>query len=264
MSKRKVVDLSDDEGGVWSSGIVDPNNKEEASIDMHLRNMETFVQALRSVVGKNSDNSETLLKALWKEANDLCKTSVFHKSLRDIVNDVVDDSDDDDESDDEEPPIHSIADPKEKQWSIMFRQLRDYRITNGNCKVPLKYKENPKLGSWVNNQKTKYKNTRKNKSGSKLKPDQITKLESIGMDWGKNGPAPVSWEERFNELVKYKTVRGNCNVRYNETSPTPLAMWVVAQRMEYKRFKKGLDSLLTLDQIKQLNGIGMKWKVPKV
>lgn len=255
-NKRKIEDLSaddDDGGGFWSSEIIDPN-QDEATIELHLSNIESFVKGLRDEVGRNSCNAETLLKALWKEANDLCKTNAFHKSLSAIVSDVVDS--DDDLSDVEEVNIKSISDQKEKNWMIMFQQLREYRIDNGDCKVPMKYKPNPQLGSWVNNQKSKYKK-------KKLKPHQIGKLDGIGMTWGKNFPPPVSWQERFDELLKHKKVRGDCNVRYNEASPTPLARWVVAQRAEYKRFQKGCDSLLTLDQIEQLKGIGMRWKNPK-
>ena len=183
--KRKAVDLTEQEDDdVWSSGIFDPE-KDQAALENHLSNMEAFVLALRNEAGKNSENAETLLKALLKEANELCKTNAFHKPLSAIFNDVVES--DDDLSDVEETSIDNVSDPHEKSWLIMFQELRDYRIVNGDCKVPYGWKQNPKLGNWVNNQKRNYKQ-------KKLKPDRIEKLEGIGMYWGKNYPPPVSWD----------------------------------------------------------------------
>ena len=56
---------------------------------------------------------------------------------------------------------------------------------------------------------------------------------------------------------------GNCNVPFNADHPTPLAKWTAYQRAEYKRWKKGRDTLLTLDQIGRLNDIGFNWKGPR-
>ena len=42
---------------------------------------------------------------------------------------------------------------------------------------------------------------------------------------------------------------GHCNIHMSSTDPSPLAKWVSYQRSEYKRFQKGQDSLLSLEQI---------------
>ena len=39
--------------------------------------------------------------------------------------------------------------------------------------------------------------------------------------------------------------------------------WASVQRGEYSRFKKGLKSKITLDQIAKLNGIAFEWISPK-
>jgi hypothetical protein len=250
--KRKEIDLCD-EADVCAS-----ENPSEAEI--HLEKMGAFVEALRNEIGESTGKSEVLMKALWKEAKELCKTSAFHKSLRAIVDDVVDD----DDSSDDEMPIESIADEKYRNWAIMFQQLRDYRIINGHCKVPYRIAENPKLGYWINSQKRQYANTITHTKGLKLKPERIIKLESIGMFWGKKYPPPASWDGMFDNLQTYRDRMGDCNVPFNATNPTALAKWAAYQRMEYKRHKKGLDSLLTLDQIGKLNDLGINWKGPKL
>ena len=156
-------------------------------------------------------------------------------------------------SDDEE----SVAEDPNDTWTIKFKALREYRIINGDCMVPRK---NAMLGSWVDNQRTAYKNMKGGKKGKKITDEKVNKLESIGFFWGKTFPALATWEDRFEELQKYQKAMGNCNIHISMMDPSPLAKWVSAQRSEYKRFKKGRDSLLSLDQLEHLNGIGFNWK----
>ena len=163
-----------------------------------------------------------------------------------------------DESDDE-----SRSSPDDDPWSIMYRQLREYRMIHGDCNVPQKSGDNIKLGTWVNNQKIKYRNVKTGKNGTRISQERINKLDSIGFNWGKAYPPPKSWEESFADLKKFRDTFGHCNVPHNPTNPTPLAKWVTAQRVEGKRFRKGRDSLLTLDQIQRLNDVGFKWKVQR-
>ena len=61
------------------------------------------------------------------------------------------------------------------QWDAMFDQLRLYKEINGDCLVPKRYKENPKLGTWVDTQRVQFKKLKK-------------KLASQGKDY--DGPEP--------------------------------------------------------------------------
>ena len=98
----------------------------------------------------------------------------------------------------------SVVDPADK-WMTMFRQLREYRILNGHCNVPVKNStgRHPKLGTWVDNQRRHYKNFKLG-SGQKIKEERIPMLESIGMTWGRNFPSIPSWDEHLEE---YKEVQ---------------------------------------------------------
>lgn len=62
----------------------------------------------------------------------------------------------------------------EDAWEIMFKQLVNYRIQNGNCLV--REKDYPKLGRWVRNQRNRKKQHR-------LTPERIDRLESIDFVW---------------------------------------------------------------------------------
>ena len=81
-------------------------------------------------------------------------------------------------------------------WKAKFRELREYRIINGDCNVPRKHK----LGIWVKDMKAFYKG----KKGKKLSPERIALLESIGFSWGKDVGPPPSWDNMFEELQKYQ------------------------------------------------------------
>ena len=164
-------------------------------------------------------------------------------------------------SDDED----SVVDSNDT-WMNMYRQLRSYRIINGDCKVPARLASNPKLGAWVRDQKSHYANLKFGKKGYKITAEKVIKLERLGFFWGRKFTEPSSWDEQFEEVKKYKTAM-RCeppvNVK-NATNPTPLAIWVSTQRNEYRRFMKGRDSLLTMEQIGQLNDIGFNWKGPRL
>ena len=134
---------------------------------------------------------------------------------------------------------------------VSFKELREYRIINGDCNAT-RNGSNPKVGRWVKNQKFLH-------GKGKLPKERVILLDSIGLQWSKNTEMP-SWESKFDELVKYQKHMGHCNIVVNPKAPSDLAKWVSAQRSEYKYFRSGRGSLLTLEQIGQLKGIGFKWK----
>jgi len=157
------------------------------------------------------------------------------------------------ESDD----VDSDADDcSQDSWSIKFKLLREYRIINGHCMVPITHS----LGQWVNNQRRAYNILKTGKKGIKITSERINKLDSIGFFWGKKYPAPPTWNDQLEQLKKYKTTTGNCNIEMSPTSPSELAKWVSAQRTEFRHLKKGRTSLLSLEQIEELNNIGFNFK----
>ena len=204
-------------------------------------------------------NDDLLMKELADTKDELAKTKKqlegATKKIEELEKQLsvgTEEAFSDDEVDDDNDP-----------WTLKFKELRQYRMVHGHCKVPEKGAL-PKLGQWVTNQKRGYTNLKQNKKGLKISPDRILKLESIDMFWGKAFPAPPTWEEQYNELSKFKNSMGHCNVFMNAKDPSPLAKWVSFQRSEYKRFRKGQDSLLDLEKIEKLNTVGFNWMGPKL
>jgi len=162
-------------------------------------------------------------------------------------------------SDDDE----TVVDESEV-WKSMYCQLREYRIFHGDCLVSQTFKENPKLGRWVKNERTHYNNAKTGNKGTKMTPERQFQLERIGFSWGKKYPSPLSWAEMYEKLEEWREKTGNCNIPHHTTNPSALAKWCAWQRAEYKRHMRGRDSLITLDEIGKLNDIGFKWKGPKL
>jgi Helicase associated domain len=148
-------------------------------------------------------------------------------------------------------------------WMARYKELREYRILHGDCNVSKKG-PHAKLGKWVDNQRCSYKNVQMNKKGSRITPERINKLEALGFTWGKGSPAPLTFEEGLEKLKEFQKAMRHCNVSVNPKSPSDIGKWVSAQRNEYRRFIKGSDSLLTLEQIGELKDLGFQFKGPRL
>lgn len=78
---------------------------------------------------------------------------------------------------------------------------------------------------------------------------------------------PASWEERFEELVKYKEENGTCQVHKNVPI---LGQWVKQQRKEYRYYVQGSKpSRMTQERISKLSSIGFdfgeqRWNTGKM
>lgn len=67
-------------------------------------------------------------------------------------------------------------------WMDRFMELKRYKDEHGNCDVPQKWKENPSLGRWVDNQKTQHQKLYDGKP-THLTIERIQLLVSLGFNW---------------------------------------------------------------------------------
>ena len=252
-NKRKATDLGTDAG----------TGQNVMSLDMFMKlsheRFEQFESLLKQLVDSNKNLVESN-KNLTEKVEALGTFGILDDQQEKTTGSIgmkEEEEDEEDFSDDEE----SVVDQSDK-WTVMLKQLREYRIMNGNCNVSQLDKDNAKLGAWVNTQRKHYKGIQTGK-GPKIKPERIIKLEQLGFSWNTRAP-PASWDGNFEQLQHFQQRMGSCNIPFNATNPTQLAKWVAFQRTEYKRWKKGLDTLLTLDQIKSLSDIGLDWKGPRL
>ncbi len=63
-------------------------------------------------------------------------------------------------------------------------ELKRYKDEKGTCDVPQKWKQNPSLGRWVDNQKTQHQKLYDGKP-THLTIERIQLLVSLGFNWRK-------------------------------------------------------------------------------
>ena len=159
--------------------------------------------------------------------------------------------------------VAAVSNSKEKYsvlWNERYNQLIDYKEKNGDCNVSTHDEANKQLGSWVMNQRTRYKK-------NKLSPEQIKFLKEIGFEWEVSSPKYSArrkevddqrWNERYNQLIDYKDKNGHCNISTYGKTNVKLGRWVDHQRTAYKKGK------LSSEQIESMNGIGFEWVRHKI
>jgi hypothetical protein len=188
---------------------------------------------------------------------------------------------------------------KEENWDLQFKKLQDYFGKHGHCElvwavdrftfisntptntsiclsswiadsVPAKYKEDPKLGTWVSKQRGGLKH-------GIMDPERKRMLDEIGFVF--NISKKEHWKLQFKKLQDYFEKHGHCELvwaadRFTFISNTPptntyiclspwtagnvpakyeedqkLANWVIKQRGVFKNGKMVLERKRMLEEI---------------
>ena len=142
-------------------------------------------------------------------------------------------------------------------WDIMFDVAKGYREEFGDLEVPARYvtKEGYSLGQWIDTQRKIRKGTVK---GS-LTPEQIRKLDTLGMRW--ESVTDLSWERYYAAAKQYYAEHGDLRVpwRYVTKDGIRLADWIANMRMNRKNGIR--NAYLTDERIAALDTLGMQWDV---
>ena len=137
-------------------------------------------------------------------------------------------------------------------WNHYYEEAVKYYKEYGNLNVSKKYMTSNglNLGQWLCTQRTLYRNSR-----YRLSEEQIRRLEEIGINWFRCDD--VSWEQNFEEAVKYYQYNGHLRVpvKYITEKGLALGKWISNQRVKYRNRSNHLSE----EQIIQLNDIGMIW-----
>lgn len=105
-----------------------------------------------------------------------------------------------------------------KVWYQRLRELVAFKNEYGHANVRQKYPANPQLGIWVNKQRCT-RNT--------LTRQKLAALEAVGFDWGtKKGEH--AWNSKYNELVKYRKIHGDCEYNALCACPTSFTLFTPA------------------------------------
>lgn len=148
-------------------------------------------------------------------------------------------------------------------WNKRYKELRAYKASHGDCRVPSTYQENKPLAYWVKTMRSEFKKQQKGESSS-LTIEKIEKLNDLGFDWelraGRKNRKMVPWHVHIKELKEFKKVHGHCRVPMSYQANRPLANWVSNTRYQYGKLQKGENSSLTEERIAELEKLGFEWK----
>lgn len=140
-------------------------------------------------------------------------------------------------------------------WQEGIATLKEFQVQNGHLNVPHIFPANQPLGNFVKSIRQHYKQMQNGKASKFLKAERITELQNMGFKLIVRARAP--WNERIEELKQYVKAHGNCEVPKH----SPLGIWILNQRSQYKLMMKNQPSHMTEDRILQLNAAGFDWKI---
>ena len=129
--------------------------------------------------------------------------------------------------------------PTERSWELKFEELKRYKLMHGDANPPHDYENG--LGLWTIKQ-------RQDKRKNKLDGEKVKLLDEICFNWD---PIEKLWEEKFGELIKYKSAHGDTNVP--QDFENGLGGWVSTQRRSKKM------GILSQERENKLNDIGFLW-----
>lgn len=128
----------------------------------------------------------------------------------------------------------------EEQWEDYYEKLKHFKATYGHVIVPRKYDADPKLASWVENQRALWNrdfNQSKDRNNTVTSPvhtnadhylspnkgqlhtarhltqERKEKLDALGFVWSlRSKRIDDHWDEMFKQLLDYKNQHGDCRV----------------------------------------------------
>jgi hypothetical protein len=157
----------------------------------------------------------------------------------------------------EEPKASDKKTPRKKdsKWLSTLEELKEYKNIHGDCIVPRGYAENPRLASWVAEQRKQYKLMKDGKQSS-ITPERVLMLKELGFAWNAQEAA---WDRHMKGLKQFREENGHCHVPLNNSKYPKLGLWVKEQRRHCTLMKQGKQSHMTEERIAELDTIGFCW-----
>lgn len=137
-----------------------------------------------------------------------------------------------------------VWDHKMWHWEVMFSALQHYKEMSGDCAVPDRWSENPKLA-------TRVSTLRQLKKKGRLVEERIQRLSALGFVWDIR---EIAWESMFNALLNYQRNTGSFAVPRNWKESPKLSAWISRQRMWR------INGWLSAERVNQLEAIRFPWK----
>jgi hypothetical protein len=154
--------------------------------------------------------------------------------------------------------------------------LQEYKEKHGTCDIPVKHPSimNTKfeiLPRWISEMRKEIK-----AGGERIGAERMKRLLDAGFCMTPNRgfserskllleQVASQFDGMLAELCVFKDKHGHCNVPDHlgpEKKRTPLRTWIIRLRHEYTKMKQGKDSILNVERVAQLSGLGFDLASP--
>ena len=155
----------------------------------------------------------------------------------------------------------SDAGKQELTWAGRFQQLKEYKeANNGSTKVPSVYQPDQTFSNWVRTQRRLFtKRVRGDKTA--LSDDRFQALKNLGFQASSikvTSSITNNWDTRIQQLREYREKFGDIDVSPNNPYDEKFYGWVVTQRFEFDKKKRGEPSRLTDLRFAALQSLGLE------
>jgi hypothetical protein len=142
---------------------------------------------------------------------------------------------------------------KYKTFDNRMEDLKLYKETHGHVNVSIP--EDKSLTQFC----TQARHARKNPGNStrKLTNERIAAFDAIGFNWTTQEYVTRSFDERIEDLDKYRWTQGHLNVKAHEDNS--LYQFCAQARHSLKQVEKDGTRKLTEERIARLDDLGFKW-----
>lgn len=154
--------------------------------------------------------------------------------------------------------IDPNVDTAEHLWKCQFAKLSEYKRIHGDCTVPARFSEDPKLGHWVMTQRRQFNLMKKGKPSS-MTVERMKLLNDIGFSWSIRIDPEKMWNLRYEQLQQYQANYGDCLVPQRFSENPKLGTWVNTQRRHFKLMNEGKSSCMNEERVKLLEKIKFVW-----
>jgi len=124
----------------------------------------------------------------------------------------------------------------DSRWMTFYEDLKSFSAENGHTLVP----NNHPLRPWIKTQ-------RRFKTTGNLSSERIRLLDQIGFTW--LASKEKTWDDRYSDLLKYKSINGHCNIPVDYPPDPVLGRWLATQRQLEKSGKLSKDRKAQLSKI---------------
>jgi hypothetical protein len=153
------------------------------------------------------------------------------------------------------PKPETKSSKADSKWLSTIEELKEFKGIQGHCIVPRGYAENPRLASWVAEQRKQYKLMKDGKQSS-ITPERVLMLDELDFAWNAQEAA---WVRHMRDLKLFREENGHCHVPLSRPNFPKLGLWVKEQRRHYTLMKQKKQSHMTDERIAALDAVGFCW-----